>query len=546
MYCFICLHSKNFLRSLKGGGQMLDNNHQQDLATQIENYHRSGEFDKALEISERALKSNPVDLKACSSRWELIGEMFPEEGANERVRPEIESVLRAQPENPEVLWTAYWGYMHLPGHAKNVPDNLFKKMLQYPRTKIYQAALLGLAERSQEASQKWHYYQRIIDECTASDFPSSSWYFGAHEDILWLAEEDRSLASDGFLDELIDRLLKAHLSYCQEIQQWLGWAYTKAAKWRLKFNIRLDKALEILDRAEIRLGEEEEQEWLVRFVESVSVEEAHKDIARLRGEIHLRQERWRESYEELVANAPDLLESLWARFKEDTIHYLWMLGRSAEGIEEWEKAKRYYADAHFVPTPHAEARAGLERVYHQIGQRKTADTFEAFLKDTEAKYRIRESTDREKIQQRLITNRFNKKATDFRLETLEGETHTLSAMRGKVVLLDVGASWCGPCHMAIPEVKIVYERFREIDDVIIWGINSGEAPHQVREFLDTHQPPWPMLLDPHREVGKAYQIKAIPFFILIDKAGNWQYSFEGSHLIDGQPLIWMIEALLAD
>ena len=36
------------------------------------------------------------------------------------------------------------------------------------------------------------------------------------------------------------------------------------------------------------------------------------------------------------------------------------------------------------------------------------------------------------------------------------------------------------------------------------------------------------------------------FFILIDKAGNWQYSFESSNLIDGQPLIWLIEALLAD
>ena len=525
---------------------MLENNHQQDLATQIENQHRSGELDKALEISERALESNPADLKAYDSRWTLIGEMFSEEEARKTARPEIESVLRAQPENPEVLWTAYWGYMHLPGRTKNVPDSLFEKMLQFPRTKIYQAALLGLAERSQDARQQWHYYQRVIDECTALDFPSSSWYFGAHEDILWLAEEDRSLASDGFLDELIDRLLKAHLSYCQEIQQWFGWAYTKAVKWRLKFNIRLDKALEILERAEARLGEEEEQEWLVRFVESVSVEEAHKDIARLRGEIYLQQARWRESYDELVANAPDFLESLSKRFDESAIDYLYMLGRSAEGIGEWEKAIRYYADAHFAPTPHVEGRAGLERVYHQIGQRETADTFEAFLKDTEAEYRIRESTDREKIQQRLITNRFNKKATDFRLETLEGETHTLSAMRGKVVLLDVGASWCDPCIAVMPEVKIVCERFRKSDDVVVWGVNSGEAPHQVRKFLDEHQPPWPMLLDPHREVGKAYQIEAIPFFILIDKAGNWQYSFGGSHLIDGQPLIWMIEALLTD
>ena len=523
---------------------MSNDNPQQDLATQIENYHRSGELDKALEISERALESNPADLKAYDSRWRLIGEMFPEEEARKTARPEIESVLRAQPENPEVLWTAYWGYMHLPGHAKNVPDSLFEKMLQYPRTKIYQAALLGLAERNEDTRQQWHYYQRVIDECTASDFPSSSWYFGAHEDILWLAEEDRSLASDGFLDELIDRLLKAHLSYCQETQQWLGWAYTKAVKWRLKFNIRLDKALEILERAEARLGEEEEQEWLVRVNESV--EEAHKDIARLRGEIHLRQERWRESHDELVANAPDFLESLWARFNESAINYLYMLGRSAGGIEEWEKAKRYYADAYFAPTPHAEARAGLERVYHQIGHRETANTFEAFLKDTEAEYRIREDADREKIRQKSILDRLNKRATDFRLETLEGEIYTLSAMRGKVILLDVGTSWCGPCHMAIPEVKIIYERFREIDDVVIWGINSGEAPHQVRKFLDEHQPPWPMLLDPHREVSKAYQIKAIPFFILIDKVGNWQYSFESSNLIDGQPLIWLIEALLAD
>ena len=523
---------------------MSNNNHQQDLATQIENYHRSGEFDKALEISERAMESNPVDLEACSSRWRLIGEMFSEEEANKRVRPEIESVLGTHPETPEVLGTAYWGYMDLPGRTKNVPNSMFDKMLQYPRTKIYQAALLGLAEQSQDARQKWHYYQRVIDECTASDVPGSSWYLAAPEDMLRLAEEDRSLASDDSLDELIDQLLKAHLSLCQDTQQWFGWAYTEAVKWRLKFNLRLDKALEILERAEARLEEREEQRWLVENNKR-SVEGARKDIARLRGEIYLRQERWRESHDELVANAPDFLESLWARFNESAINYFYMLGRSVEGIGEWEKAIRYYADAHFAPTPHVEGRAGLERLYYQI-ERETADTFEAFLKDTETEYRVREDADREKIRQRFIVNRLNEKATDFRLETLEREAYTLSAMRGKVLLLDVGASWCGPCHMAIPEVKIVCERFREIDDVIIWGINSGEAPHQVQEFLNTHQPPWPILLDPHREVSKAYQIKAIPFFILIDKAGNWQYSFNSSNLIDGQPLIWLIEALLAD
>ena len=101
---------------------MSDNNHQQDLAAQIREHHRSGELDKALEISERVLKSNPADLKAYDSRWTLIGEMFSEEEARKTARPEIESVLRAQPENPEVLWTAYWGYRCLPGRRKECPQ----------------------------------------------------------------------------------------------------------------------------------------------------------------------------------------------------------------------------------------------------------------------------------------------------------------------------------------------------------------------------------------------------------------------------------------
>ncbi len=524
---------------------MLGSNYQQNLATQIKNHHKSGEFDRALEISLRTLKSNPPDLEAYGYRWKLIAEMFSEAEAKNRICPEIESLLQTRPETLELLSTAYWGYRCLPGRVKNVPNSLFDKMLQYPRTKLYQAALLGLAGRSEDACQKWYYYQRLIDECTASDVPGSSWYFSVHDDMLRLTEADRSLASDDYLDELIDRLLDAHLFYCQNTQQWFGWAYTEAVKWRLKFNNRLDKALDILERAEIRLVEEEEQRWLVENNDGV-VEKAYKDFSRMRAEIQLRQERWREAHDGLVANAPDYMKSPWTRFKESTMNYFYMLGRSAEGIGKWEEAKHYYAHAHFAPTPHVEGQAGLERVYHQIARRETADTFKTFLKDTKIEYQIQEAADLEKIRQKLIANRLNKQATDFRLKTLKGEPYTLSAMFGKIVLLDVGASWCGPCNMAIPEVKIVYKHFSQSDDVVVWGINDGETLHQVRKFLDQHQPPWPLLLDPHREVRKTYQIERIPSFIFIDKAGKWQYSFMGSGLINGQPLIWMIEALLAD
>ena len=201
---------------------MTDNHHQQDLATQIENHRKSGEFDKALEISTRALESNPVDLKAYGAQWELIAEMFSEDDARKTIHSEIESLLQTHPETPELLMSAYWGYMAIPGRTKNVPMRLFDTILQYPKTKVYLSALLGLAERSEDASQKWHYYQRIIDEFTAADAPILSWYLGAYEEMLWLAEEDRSLADDDYLHELINRLLNAHLAYCQDTEQYFG------------------------------------------------------------------------------------------------------------------------------------------------------------------------------------------------------------------------------------------------------------------------------------------------------------------------------------
>ena len=101
-----------------------------------------------------------MDLETYLSQWKLIAETLPEEGARKRIYPEIESLLRTHPENLEVLETAHWAYRHLPDGVKNVPSSLFDKMLQYPKTELHLLALLGLAERSEDASQKWHYYQQ--------------------------------------------------------------------------------------------------------------------------------------------------------------------------------------------------------------------------------------------------------------------------------------------------------------------------------------------------------------------------------------------------
>ena len=182
--------------------------------------------------------------------------------------------------------------MFLPGYGRtdNVPEDLFTRMLQYPKTEAWLSALLGLAEKSDKPREKWDYYRRIIDESTAEDFPELSlWYAEAHTKMLKLAEQESGLADDEYLDELIDRYLQAHLTYSRSAKQWSGVAYTDAVKWRLKFGIKLDKASEALEQAERTLKEKETQEWLKQI--GGNPEEVQKSLAHLRDEISQQQGR---------------------------------------------------------------------------------------------------------------------------------------------------------------------------------------------------------------------------------------------------------------
>ena len=280
---------------------------------------------------------------------------------------------------------------------------------------------MGLSERSEAASEKWHYYKRVVDEFTPSDVPELSWYILACEELLWLAKDDRTLATDALLDELLDILLEADLKHWQDSQKRFR-CYAKVVEWRITLNFGLDKALELLDSAEIEFSKKAEQSQ--NSDNEDAMEKAYKEISRLRGKVYFHQRRWKPAYDKLTANAPDFLESVWTRFNESTIEYFWMLGRSAEGMGNWVNAKHYYANSHFGPNMHSKGLKGLKSVYQRIRDDTTTDSFDTFLKEVEAEYRIQEAADCEIIRQKLVKNRLNKKATDFRLETLAGETYT--------------------------------------------------------------------------------------------------------------------------
>ncbi|GAB4400195.1 MAG: redoxin domain-containing protein [Anaerolineales bacterium] len=110
-----------------------------------------------------------------------------------------------------------------------------------------------------------------------------------------------------------------------------------------------------------------------------------------------------------------------------------------------------------------------------------------------------------------------KPAVDFELETLTGEAIHLSDLRGKVVLLNFWATWCGPCRAEMPAIQARYAALQP--DLVVLAVNDNETQSDVQAFVDELGITFPVLLDPRARVNRAYLITALPTTFIIDAEG---------------------------
>jgi peroxiredoxin len=117
-------------------------------------------------------------------------------------------------------------------------------------------------------------------------------------------------------------------------------------------------------------------------------------------------------------------------------------------------------------------------------------------------------------------------APDFTLKSQKNGNLKLSEMRGKVILINFWASWCGPCRQEMPVLDELYRHYRSLDFTIL-GVNVEQNSDDAKSLLKDVTVTFPVLFDTENKISKLYDIKGMPSTVLVDRDGNIRYVHMG-------------------
>ncbi len=132
---------------------------------------------------------------------------------------------------------------------------------------------------------------------------------------------------------------------------------------------------------------------------------------------------------------------------------------------------------------------------------------------------------------------------EFRLTALDGRSMDLASQRGKVVVINVFASWCDPCRQEAADLEQVWRMYQD-RGVQFYGIAYKDAESKARAFLDEFGVSYPSTVEPGNRTARAYGLTGVPETFVVDQQGQLVRHFLGP--ITQAQLIAEIEPILGD
>jgi cytochrome c biogenesis protein CcmG, thiol:disulfide interchange protein DsbE len=111
-------------------------------------------------------------------------------------------------------------------------------------------------------------------------------------------------------------------------------------------------------------------------------------------------------------------------------------------------------------------------------------------------------------------------APDFTAKTIEGKTVGLSDLRGKVVLINIWASWCPPCRAEMPAIEHTYQSFKD-NGFVVLAVDSTvqDTAANAQAFVSENQFSFPILMDETGEITRLYRVQSLPTSFFIGRDG---------------------------
>ncbi|HEY6084851.1 MAG TPA: TlpA disulfide reductase family protein [Nitrospira sp.] len=120
-------------------------------------------------------------------------------------------------------------------------------------------------------------------------------------------------------------------------------------------------------------------------------------------------------------------------------------------------------------------------------------------------------------QRRIV--RQGEEAPNFQLRDMEGRMIALSDLRGKVVLINFWATWCGPCRVEMPAMEQLYRTYSRNDFEILAVSTDPQGAAVTRPFQQENHLTFPILHDAEYRVGLTYGARSLPMTFMVDRQG---------------------------